>query len=213
MRILVIICTNEMNICDIPNMIIFNNYIKQLENVEVDYVGISSKNDFNNYENVFSFKFKVINPNGPFSKMCDFITNFKSILNYDWYIKIRTEVKLLEPLNFNIMSDNAINARARVYTGPKQIQYGCSVNGEGIWKNVGDCHYDAREKIVLLDDMIYVFHNNIIINGGFNFINYNERQTEWYQSKNWIHNKIKLNVVGINLECTKYNTFSGNINM
>ena len=168
--------------------------------------------------------------------MCDFIRTYKNILDYDWYIKIRPEVKLLEPINFNILSDMAINARARVYRGPKKIVYGMSINGDDEWKNVGDCYYDDIQKEIVLDDILYIFHNNMIKNNAFESINYSSIENEWFQTNIiqnkafnrdkydnvenewyhttcWVYNKIKLNVIGINLELVHYKRSSGHINI
>ena len=113
-----------------------------MENVEcVDFCGISSYDDFSAYESVITFKYKIINPVRGMSKICDFITKYKDQLDYDWFVKSRPENKLLEPIQFGLLLDNAINARARVYRGPKKIKYGCSVNGEGQWKDVGDVFF------------------------------------------------------------------------
>ena len=143
-NLLIIICSHELNNIWIDNIKILDNYMK-LQNINVDYCGISNQDDFDNYKDIINFKYKIINNNQQFSKICDFITDYKSELNYDWYMKIRPDIKLLENINFNVLSENAINARARVYYGPKQIKYGMSVNGEGCWNNSGDCYYDDYE--------------------------------------------------------------------
>jgi hypothetical protein len=149
MKILVIICSQEMNINNSENIEILNNYLINIENSTIDYCGISSNNDFNNYENIISFKYKIINTKRQLSKICDFITENKNNLDYDWYIKIRPDLKLLENINFSMLSDTAINARARFYRGPKQIEYGMSINGEGGFKDVGDCYFDTIEKEII----------------------------------------------------------------
>ena len=125
MKILVIICSNEMNVNNIDNIKIINEYLKK--NNIVEYCGISNNDDFSNYESVISFKYKMINHKFQLSKICDFITDYKTELQYDWYMKIRPDIKLLENINFNMLCENSINARARVYYGPKQIKYGNSL--------------------------------------------------------------------------------------
>lgn len=217
MKILIIICSHEMNTINSSNIDILKNYLLSTNNIEiVDYCGISSQNDFNDFENIINFKYKVISNKYQFSKICDFITENKSELelNYDWFIKFRPDLRLLEPINFELLSDMSINARARVYTGPKKIKYGMSVNGIGGWQNVGDCFFDNNERSIILDDQIFIFHKNIIKQGGFDKI-YNpyERETEWIQTTTWQERNIHLNIIGINVENTKYNTFSGDVNM
>ena len=212
MKILVIICSNEFNKCNFDNISTLLQYLNSLSDTTVEYCGISSNDVFYNYEDIISYKYKIINPKQQFSKICDFITEHKKELNYDWYIKFRPEIRLLEQINFDILCDKSINARARVYRGPKKIKYGMSVNGEGVWNNIGDCFYDDVEKTVMLDDQLYIFHNNVIQLGAFETNMANEREIEITQSRIWKERNIKLNVVGIYLEFTKFNVFSGDLN-
>jgi hypothetical protein len=206
-----------MNKMNSSNIDILKKYLLSANNIDtVDYCGISSKNDFSNFENIINFKYKVISNKYQFSKICDFITKNKSELelNYDWFIKFRPDLRLLEPINFELLSDISINARARVYTGPKKIKFGMSVNGIGIWQNVGHCVFDKNESFIILDDQFFIFNKNIIKQGGFDKI-YNpyERETEWIHTTTWQQRNIHLNIIGIHIENTKYNTFSGHLNM
>jgi len=196
-KILVIICSHEFSIKNRDNIKVLNNFMVNLPNIKVDYCGISNINDFHNYENIIPFKYKVVNKNKQFSKICDFITDNKKELNYDWFIKIRPDVKLIEMFDFNLLSNKAINARARLYRGPKKIKYGMSVNGEGIWKNIGDCFYNNYEKEVILDDILYIFHNNVVKMGAFDKIPKTELENEWFHTKIWKNRKIDLNVIHI----------------
>ena len=197
----------------IANIQIIKDYMAQ-DNRVVDYCGLSSKDDFSNYESLIKFKYTMVNTKRQMTKVCDFITQYKSELNYDWYIKIRPDTKLLAPIDFSSLVENAVNARARVYKGPKRVKYGISVNGEGYWKNWGDCFYDEEEKEVILDDMVYIFDNKVIQANGFDTI---EGETpgydEWKQAKVWSSRKINVNVIGINLLNTKHSTQSGDVNM
>jgi len=213
MKVLVILCAHEMNIDCVNNIVILNNYFRE-QNIEVDYCGISNQYDFHHYEHIIRFTYKIINPNLQLSKICDFITQYKSTFNYTWYIKIRPDIKLLEPIPFDILSETAINARARVYHGPKKIKYGMSVNGEGCYKNIGDCYFDNIEHDVILDDQLFIFHQNIIHKNAFDNKNINPypKQDEYKQTEIWTNRNIPLNVVGIYVEFTKYNVFSGNLN-
>ena len=216
MKILIIISSHVFDIKWSDNIRILNDYLKQNNNIEVDYCGISNQYDFNNYENIIQFKYKIINTKQQLSKICDFITDYKSELDYEWYMKIRPEIKLFENINFDTLSKNAINARARVYNGPLKIKYGMSVNGNGSWKNIGDCYYDDNEHDIILDDMIYIFHNNVRLNNAFDKIDQiiTHTQNEWTHTTIFTERKIILNVIGINLCITKNeNNFSGDINM
>ena len=246
MKILVIICSHEMNIINRSNIKILNDFFNKNINMSVDYCGISNYSDFDAFEDIISFKYKVINTKNQISKICDFVTSITSHLSYseslddvesqtelrretleskteefDWYIKIRPEIKLLEPINFEVLSKNAINARAREYIGPKRIKYGMSVNGEGIWKNIPNSQsYNLVEKQILLDDQIFIFHNNVVKKGAFNPIDSLILDSKWHgnkadessQTNIWIKRNIDLNVIGINLEFTKVNCFSGDLN-
>jgi len=211
MKLLIIIISHALDIKWNNNIKILNDYMNNT-NIEVEYCGISNQDDFNNYESIIPFRYKIINTKLQNNKLCDFITDYKSELKYDWYMKIRPDVKLLENINFNIFSEYAINALARVYYGPKKIKYGMSVNGEGVWKNVGCCYYNDVEKDIILDNTLLFFHKNIININAFDKIDYPSRD-EWHQTQMFNERKIPLNVIGIYFENTKYNTFPGNINM
>jgi aromatic ring-opening dioxygenase LigB subunit len=88
-----------------------------------------------------------------------------------------------------------------------------SINGEGRWQYMGECHYSEREHNIVLDDMIYIFHKNVIETGGFDKIEgaMEYGQNEWVHTAIFNSRKVALNVVGINLYFTKYHTFSGDI--
>jgi hypothetical protein len=213
MKILVIICSNEMNSIHLPNIEIMYNYLKKYDNSIVEYCGISNRDDFNNYESIISFKYKIICHKKQLSKMCDFITQYKNELDYDWYIKFRPDIIMLEPINFDILSDTAINARARSYNGPKHIKYGMSINGEGVWRNIGDCYYNIRETNIIIDDQVYIFHQNVVKMGAFNHVNDGNREDEWFHTNIFKSRNIGLNPIGLYLQFTKRNVFSGHINM
>ena len=200
-----------MNIVNVDNIKIINDYLKK-DNI-VEYCGISNSDDFSNYESVISFKYKMINHKFQLSKMCDFITEYKNDLDYDWYIKIRPDLRLLEKINFETLSDTSINARARVYNGPKKILYGMSVNGDGIWKHIGNCYYDDCEKETVLDDMMYIFHHNVILMNAFEKFEVDERENEWLHTNIWKSRNINLNVIGIYVENTTHKIYSGNVNI
>lgn len=224
MNILVIISSQQMSKEHLPNIKILCDYLKDYN---VSYCGISNSDDFSNYESVIQFKYKIINTSKQLSKMCDFITHYKEKLTtkYDWYIKYRPDIQLLEPINFNALSKTAINARARVYNGPRQLVYGMSINGIGPWERIGCCIYNKKEKDIVLDDQFYIFHKNIIINGGFetfkpkNVIEWyivDDKimpwEHEWFHTNCWKSRNIGLNIIGIHLLFTKFNSYSGHIN-
>ena len=51
MKLLIIICSDAFDVKYCDNIKIMNDYIKS-SNIEVEYCGISSHNDFSNYENI-----------------------------------------------------------------------------------------------------------------------------------------------------------------
>lgn len=219
LKLLVIVCSRDFDSRWCDNIAILSDYMKKLD-MQVDYCGISNQDDFINYESIITFKYKIINTKKQFSKICDFITEHRSTLEYDWYMKVRPEVKLLEQINFDRMSETAINARARAYHGPKRIKHGMSINGAGIWREIGDCTYEENEHSIALDDMLFIFHRNIVemnafYNDEFGDIEgyWGDLEIEWMQTKVYTNRNIPLNVIGLFLEFTKNNTFSGDINM
>lgn len=219
MKVLIILCSHEMSFKDHYNILILNDFFKQDSDLVVDYCGISCNDDFHVFEDIIQFKYKIINPKNQISKICDFITSYREQLEYDWYIKIRPDIRLLEPINFKLLSENAINARARQYTGPKKIKYGMSVGGKGVWENIKECYYDDIETHNILDDQLFIFHHNIINLGAFtpnelldDYLIGNNAH-EWSQTRLWKLHNIDLNVIGINLIFTKFNCFSGDLNL
>jgi hypothetical protein len=217
MKLLVILISHEFTCDYCGNIKILNDYLAGIKDVTVHYGGVSSTDDFHNVENLISFKYKMVNPKLQMSKMFHFINEYKSEFDYDWYIKIRPDVKLLEPFNFEILSDTAINARARNYTGPKKIKYGLSVNGEGsAWGHIDCCFCNDKEVYLELDDIFYIFHQNVINIGAFDndsYIDSLERHNEGTQKYIFDSRGIPQNVIGLHIEFTKYNVFSGHVNM
>jgi hypothetical protein len=212
MKLLIIILNHYFDEKWSDNIKCLNDYMKN-NGMEIDYCGISNQNDFDVYETIIHFKYKIINTKGQISKICDFITDYKYELDYDWYMKFRPDIKLYDNISFDQLSENAINARARVYNGPKIIKYGMSINGEGPWKNIGDCNYTETEHNIILDDMCYIFHKNIVQQNGFEKILPLEIEIEYVHTKIFNERNIPFNIIGINLCLIKYGAFSGDINM
>jgi len=224
MRILVIIISDKMSESFFSHILIFDNYMKLLSNNHtIEYAGISSQDDFKNYEDIISFKYKMVNPKRQITKICDFISENKENLDYDLFIKTRPEIILLEQLNLDNLVENAVNARARVYIGPRNIKYGLSVGGRGIHSHIKDYGFDVNESHIVLDYEIIIFDKHIMNSGTYNLNDYikeyldindvvhNEyTMTRIYQSK-----ETKINVIGINMilyKNTNFFSFSGDIN-
>jgi hypothetical protein len=194
----------------------------------IDYASITSSEVSNGCDEILKFTYKYVNSKMQLSKICDFITTYKDKLKYDWFIKIRPEIQLLEKINITDLSTDYIHARAREYIGPRQILFGNSVHGEGEHQTLNSSYYSDTEDIVALDDQIYIFHRNIIENGGFSSLSSEELMNyytkgneflpwhhEWTHSKCWKTRNIKLNVIGINMIFKRDGIFrkSGHINM
>lgn len=215
MKVLLIIAGYHFGKEHINNIQILDTYMKQ-SGANIEYCGISSHDDFYIFEDTIQFKYKIINNKLQLSKICDFITEYKEQLDYNWYIKIRPDIKLLDHIPYDKLSEDAINGRARVYQGLKQIKYGNSVYGKGRYKHVNHSHYVNCEEHIILDDMIYIFHKNIIQNGAFEKIPPtppNTIENEWFHSNIFTERNIKMNVIGINMYNTKLDVYSGDINI
>ena len=214
MKLLVIIISYDFSKRWRNNIAVLHKYMQQIT-PNIYYAGICSvSGDFHNYEDIISFQYKIINPKRQFSKICDFITEYKSELDYDWYIKIRPEVFLFENIPFHQLSNRTINARARIYNGPRQIIYGSSIGGYGS-QITGFCAYATYEHNITLDDHLFIFHKNVIDQNAFDLcISPNEEpEDENMQSTIWKSRSIDFHVIGINMVMQKYNYYSGNINM
>lgn len=208
-----------MNKILLPNILNLKQYMDKLtDNMNiVEYAGISSYDDFSNYEDVIPFKYKIVYQKKQISKLNKFINDNK--LNYDWYIKIRPEVYLFDQIDFKNLHPSAINGRARKYVGNKKIKYGLSVGGEGQWSHVKyDVIYNEEFENIELDDQLFIFDQYVIDSGAFDnndLFDYNI-QNETTQTYLWNLKNIKLNIIGINMKldyCNGKFAYSGDLNL
>lgn len=233
MKVLIILISNELDLIYKNNIVILKNLIKQsLPNYIIDFAVISSYNDFCNYENIIPIKYKIINTKRQLNKICDFISDYKYNFDYKWYIKFRPDHKLLESINFDLLDENSINCRARVYIGPKKVINGNTCGGKGKWNTIKSCKFSENEETFIIEDTIWIFHNNVINMGGFDklkskfpshkqdnySIGYEEtfdenNEPEWKYTVLFKSRNIKFNLIGINVLNEKHNTLSGNINI
>jgi len=223
--ILILLSNNTLDSEFTESMKELSKYIAHLSTkYTVDVAGISGDNNFNNYAGIIDFKYKYVNPKHQLSKLCDFITEHKANLNYDWFIKFRPGVQILDynTINFDSLPKDAINARARNYRGAKKDKKACSVGSEkGIHAHLKNCIHngsvsnDNQNKIVVLDDILYIFHKNVIDKGGFSPIDGAPKENEWFHADIWRGRNIKLNVISLDIKfsSSKYQTeiYSGNI--
>ena len=202
MRVLVIIVSHEMN-GSLDNIQILKQFMDQSGHT-VDYAAISSGTDFSIFEHILRFKYKFTCKDKQLTKVCEFIKSFKSQLDYDWYVKTRPEIKLLEPINFSRMKPNAINARAREYVGSRYIKYGLSLPSNFL--PIKAVSYNSSKETFILDDQLYIFDHSIIAGGYFEtkyLIDKTILENEWLHTEYWKLQNTPLNVVGINVIFTK----------
>ncbi len=212
-KVLVLLCSHEFLESDRPYVRVLKEVLDKEPNTHVDYCVISSKDDFHVVSDIIPIKYKVINTKRQFNKVCDFITDHKEVLDYHWYIKTRPDLELLEPIPFDQCLENAVNARAREYKGPKQVKYGMSVGGEGVWKDILAYSFFPIEKEVVLDDMLYVFGHSVVIRGAFDNKDLKPiKFEEKFHTDTWLTRGIPLNVIGIHMCLRKYGAFSGDLN-
>ena len=188
MRILVIIVSNTMNT-------IFIDHIKKIKEILIDHfeknghivdiASVSGKNDHSNYADVINIKHTHTNEKRQFAKLCDFLSTLDQ--PYDWYIKIRPDIEILEPVHIDLLVEQtAIYARARVYNGPRSIPYGGSVGGRGPWDYLHtEFKYSETEQNVVLDDQIFIFHKSAVESGIFTTLTEEEKPdfAEWFFSR------------------------------
>ena len=210
MKLLVILATNKMAI-NLKRNIIRLDFLLRSEGHEVDYAGISSIDDFANYEDIIKFKYKEIDTKYQLTKVCNFIQKYS--LDYDWFIRFRTEMYLLNPIDFKNLCVMSINSRARKYIGPKSIKYGMSIDLPS--------GFSETETFVEVDDQIYIFHKNVIDKGGFSGIElYDNKipiENETVHTEFWNLRGISFNIIPINALFMRDTSWigyqSGNINI
>jgi len=227
--ILIILSTNEMYPEFKPQTVTLKKYIEHLSKTyNVDLAGISSKDDFSNYEDTLVFKYKYVNAKAQVSKICDFISENRDKLNYDWYFRTRPEEELLDfdCINFETLPKDAVSARAREYIGPFTGKYSCSVGGEGAYKDIKACFYKTELEKLVLDSNDYVFHKTVVEKGGFAKITQEEKdwekstgrnnEDEWFFDNIMVSRNIKKNIIDIELKFTRKSRnqvcYSGGIN-
>lgn len=186
MKVLVIVCSRNITEDGISKITNFNTTLST-SGYNIEYCFITGEEC--NITHSLPVRYNIINNKMQLSKVCDFITNYKEQLNYDWYIKTRPEIILYEPIDFNQLCLTSINARARQYTGPRQVRYGISYP---------DYSYSDSETRCVLDDQIYIFSNHVIKQNAFNVLDIeNKKQDEWFHSEVWSNRGITKNVITI----------------
>jgi hypothetical protein len=218
MKVLVIITGNwGLDTSLKINIDILNSYMTESNNT-VEYAAISCYDDFHNYEDIIKFKYKEICNQKILTRLSYFINKHKDILDYDWYIRFRPEVKLFQNIDFDNLCNNSINARARVYIGPRKLKYGLAVVGNGRWSNVNESFYKENEENIILDDILIIFHKNIIKKNSFDYPNKysnNTGENEWLHDEYYKYKGINKNIISLNMMYINKEglfAYSGNIN-
>lgn len=208
------------------NIHILNHYIKELSTrYIVDVACISGKDDFDSFHEILSFTYRVINPKKQLDKICDFVSECTE--PYDWYVKIRPEVQLLEQLDFSSFCPDSINTRTRVYNGPLSVKNGSSVGGAGYLDYIHATHYSPELKEIVVDDMLYIFSRRVVEKGGFAPITDEERgrrdwyftslwnQHEWFHTAVWKSRQIPFHIIGLNVDFihSGRHSFPGDVNV
>ena len=224
MKILVLFCSQELTVEMIKNLRISLSMLSSNGQHEIECaLLVDDPTNIDLFKKELPISTFFISPCLQLTKICDFITTNLHNLNYDWYVKLRPGITILEEINFELLNKNAINARSRVYIGSQQIQYGKSVNGPGLWARTPfSGHYDQHKEYIILDDMVFIMHHQLIQQGVFtrNYqpVSVQYSENEWFHNNFWKSKQIKKNVIGINLrqqrKVSKINldlfAFSGN---
>jgi hypothetical protein len=185
-------------------------------NYIVDFVAISSVDNFQMYDEILSFRYKVVNSRYQLNKVCSFLESCNE--KYDWYIKTRPDVEILQSIDFESLCKESINARVREYCGPVKLEFGASIGGyrcKDIHRDECSEHhgnsilFDESEKSIILDDMIYIFHKTILDKIKQPIENYiSEVENEWFHHRIWKSRNINLNPYGIKVKFMKNNSYS-----
>jgi hypothetical protein len=186
------------------------NLLKISGLTQLDFACVSSKDDFDNYKKYFDFKYTLVCPDLQLEKLCKFFDKFKHEFEYDWYIKIRPEVVLLEPIRFEKLKAGAVNARSRIYIGPENIPNGSVGGGDGLWSSIDLNAYAPDLKLLILDDQFFIFDKIVVDAGGFKLLEENESivwenstiflkdlQNETTHTELWKNRGIGINLIGI----------------
>ena len=162
-KILLIILSNTMNVEYKENIkCIKEKIINNFDNIDVCLV--SSYDDYHNYDDIIDIKYKLKCKDRQFIKMVEvfkFLNNNNT--SYDWYIKVRPDLLVLDNIDKSFLSscdENSLNARIRFYIGPElNIKYGASHITNDAWCK--SWIYNHSLLTIAPDDQIYIFHNNI----------------------------------------------------
>lgn len=212
MRILIILAGHSMSSVFLNKIKKLAEYIQLLRQMcEIDIACISSYNDFGEFDNILNFKYKIVNPKKQLSKVCDFLSNIPN--EYDWYIKTRPDIEFIDCINFSKLKPGHINARVRVYKGPKKLKNGASV-GAGSYAAYKDSISLGFIERMILDDQVYMFDSSL--KHLFSPFEYKADlyENEWFHDRYWRSKSIPLNMIPLNVVFSNSRIYvpSGNVN-
>jgi hypothetical protein len=230
-KVLIILISKHMDNRFIENI----HILKKRLLVKYDIALISSHEDFQEYENVFDcIKYKILSDKFQLSKICDFLSSSCDIYQYEWFIKFRPEIELLENITYeklNSLCKKSINSRVRIYEGNRSLKYATSIRDQQCEKYEIIFHKD-KDDIIWIDDMFYIFNKNVIYAKGFIHITNEDKskylenskhidkysicENEWeeFHTFIWKKRKINLEILSFNLKMTNRNNvilYSGDI--
>ena len=212
MKILIILVGHSMSsefVHKIKKLVEYIEFLRTL--LEVDVACISSSDDFQEFDEIIHFKYKIVNPKKQLSKVCDFLSEIPN--DYNWYIKTRPDIEFMEPIDFSLLKAGHINARVRVYKGTRKLKNGASVGAGSYapWKN--DVGFGIIKKMIL-DDQVYIFDYSL--KPTFTQFEYNPAsiENEWFHDKYWKSKNIQLNMIPLNIVFSNSKVYvpSGDVN-
>lgn len=212
MRILIILAGHTMPSEFIHKIKKLAEYIEVLrQTYGVDIACISSFDDFTEYDNILHFKYKIVNPKKQLSKVCDFLSEIPN--DYSWYIKTRPDIEFMSPIDFSKLKTAHINARVRVYKGPRKMKLAASIGRGSYAAWAGNISLGFVERMIM-DDQVYIFSNSIKYI--FTPFDYNPEiiENEWFHSHFWKSKNAQLNMISLDVVFSNSKVYvpSGNVN-
>jgi hypothetical protein len=205
MKVLVIIVAAKMPNNWVENIRMLAMHLK-CRTDQIDYALISPEE-----ADALPLKYTFRSNKMQLSKISDFICQFKDELsNYDWIVKTRPDLILLDDIDFDNLPHDCINARARVYSrNVSPIRFGLSLEHPCCQ---GNCRHRSppseADISIILDDMLYIFHTDLLqkfrpvidVTGDMYWTphGYCYKEQEWFHTFWWDKLGIGKNVIGFN---------------
>jgi len=202
-RVLVVIISHSYHSAFDANL---RSWDKLFPGTTTDYAAVLSENnkeDFINIERALGIplKYRMCVADKQIHKLWQFISS-NDLTEYDWFVKMRPEMRLLDTIPLSDCIPDKFNGRARVYRGPKHVKHGMSVMGPGCWGLiVSDYSYNEHEVEVVMDDQMFMFDRAVVSSGVFGEIDIqNTHWPEHNMTKILTKHGVQLSVIGLNVE-------------